>query len=743
MRKRSVLRILCIIIAAVFLIEMLPLGASAESEIITGQFTYMPSFVDEPATDTYYYSDGYFTALSTQQNQHLLTMSMALALASMEIGGDSYVTALLNDIGYTDIQTDDMTVTPTTDTIGTAIAHKKIDGHDVIAVSIRGNKYGAEWAANLTAGTTGNIKGFQDPTDLVIARIKNYIDAHHLSNVKLWIAGYSRAGSVADLTGVYINEHLNEFDTAADDVFVYCFEAPRCCTSDKVYDNIFCIRNKNDLITYVYPESWGLYTNGKEIVIGEDLNVNKVKFDAVGYEKIVSLGSVSMDTFNEDLVSFLADELTREKFSGEFDGAVAKLLEMYFSESSEAWNAVFDSLSSSLSEIINNPRARYILTDEVQCGAMFHNSDAMYRQIADELEILLKELVPADQLPISAEEYQEMLDSIYPLIRTLGPVLVKDYKYKVGVDYSTALPEDYDDPTYDPQTAEEKVFTYDQYVEAEQNWTEDPEEPEEPPTDAELGEDDGRNDGYDRGYEDGLAGNEPLTEAPLSADAESRSQEYLDAYRNGYISAYESAYGYGYSEAHPEHSEEYYRGSNDADDQVGIDAKKDALTQSYRASYNEEPVPKEDGTSYSQDYLEGYHNRYSAFYDGYYRSYTEYYEELNLYYFATLFLNREAILQQHYPQTNWALVKAMDSYCSDDTVTGDADGDGELTILDATRIQRWLAELCDMDGSAYTGAELTEDQIESADADGDGQVTILDATNIQRRLAGLPVHVSV
>ena len=49
-------------------------------------------------------SDGYFTALSTQQNQHLLTMSMALALASMEIGGDSYITALLNDIGYTDIQ---------------------------------------------------------------------------------------------------------------------------------------------------------------------------------------------------------------------------------------------------------------------------------------------------------------------------------------------------------------------------------------------------------------------------------------------------------------------------------------------------------------------------------------------------------------------------------------------------------------------------------------------------------------
>ena len=740
--KNNTTRVLCIILAIILLIGIIPAGAAAgDHAVITGQFTYMPSFVDEPAVDTYYYSDGYFTAPSTQQDQHMLTMSMALALASMEIGGDTYVTALLKDIGYSDIQTYDMTITPTKDTVGTAIAHKKISGHDVIAVSVRGNKYGAEWAANLTAGASGNIDGFDTAAEKVIARIKEYITAHNLTDVKLWIAGYSRAGSVADLTGVYINEHLDEFDTAADDLFVYCFEAPRCCASDKAYDNILCIHNKNDVITYVYPESWGLYTNGVDIVIGDDLTVNKVKIDLLDADKIVELGEMPMDEFNEEFISFLSSELTREKFSGEFDGAVAELLEMYFSESSEAWSAVFDSLSDSLSDVMNDPRLRYILTDEVQFGAMYHNSDAMYRQIAEELEILLMEIIPVDQLPISAEEYQEMLNTIYPLIRALGPVLVKDYKYQEGVDYSTALPDDYDDPTYDPQTAEEKILTYDQYVEAEQNQSYEPEEPEEPPTDAEQGDDDGRSDGYDRGYEDGYVGNEPLTEAPLPADAESRSKEYLDAYQSAFMSAYEVAYEYGYKDANPEHSEDYYRGLNDADDQVGIDAKKDALTQSYRASYNEEPVPNEDGTPYSQDYIDGYHDRYRGYYDGYYRSYIEYFEELNLYHFATLFVNRAAILKQHYPQTNWALVKAMDSYYGNDTVIGDADGDGELTILDATRIQRWLAELCDMDGSEYTGAGSTDDRIKSADADGDGTVTILDATNIQRRLAGMPVNV--
>ena len=67
---------------------------------------------------------------------------------------------------------------------------------------------------------------------------------------------------------------------------------------------------------------------------------------------------------------------------------------------------------------------------------------------------------------------------------------------------------------------------------------------------------------------------------------------------------------------------------------------------------------------------------------------------------------------------------------TDDTAgyqRGDADMDGEVTIMDATRVQRVLAGLA------------TRDQIDeyAADADADGEVTIMDATRIQRVLAGL------
>lgn len=64
---------------------------------------------------------------------------------------------------------------------------------------------------------------------------------------------------------------------------------------------------------------------------------------------------------------------------------------------------------------------------------------------------------------------------------------------------------------------------------------------------------------------------------------------------------------------------------------------------------------------------------------------------------------------------------------------GDADMDGSVTILDATRIQRWLASL-------VTDADIDK---EAADITGKG-ITILDATRIQRYLAdfddGYPIN---
>ena len=64
---------------------------------------------------------------------------------------------------------------------------------------------------------------------------------------------------------------------------------------------------------------------------------------------------------------------------------------------------------------------------------------------------------------------------------------------------------------------------------------------------------------------------------------------------------------------------------------------------------------------------------------------------------------------------------------------GDSDGDGKITVIDATKIQRHLAALDTIDANHMV----------CADVDGLAGVTIVDATYIQRKLAGLadPYHI--
>lgn len=67
-----------------------------------------------------------------------------------------------------------------------------------------------------------------------------------------------------------------------------------------------------------------------------------------------------------------------------------------------------------------------------------------------------------------------------------------------------------------------------------------------------------------------------------------------------------------------------------------------------------------------------------------------------------------------------------------ETLLGDTDGDDQITILDATAIQRRLA-----DQSVVAFNEI------AADADEDGDITIMDATQIQRHLAQLTCHEAI
>ena len=92
------------------------------------------------------------------------------------------------------------------------------------------------------------------------------------------------------------------------------------------------------------------------------------------------------------------------------------------------------------------------------------------------------------------------------------------------------------------------------------------------------------------------------------------------------------------------------------------------------------------------------------------------------------------------------LVEALDELRIGRAV-GDADGDGERTVLDATRVQRVKAGLEEADesdlymiGVGISGTAVQSDDVtwlSWSDADGDGIVTVMDATRIQRAVADL------
>ena len=159
--KKTVCLLLAFILAAAFLPAVY--AAEPEDALMKGTFTMTTFDGFDPGEQTYYYSDSYFTASGKESNEHLRTMSAAVVLPIRGISDTPAETfgASLSDCGFQDITTYDLDHT-SLDTMGVLLAHKPVHGKEVVAVALRGDKYEQEMAANMIAGTEGDIKTFAD-----------------------------------------------------------------------------------------------------------------------------------------------------------------------------------------------------------------------------------------------------------------------------------------------------------------------------------------------------------------------------------------------------------------------------------------------------------------------------------------------------------------------------------------------------------------------------------------------------
>ncbi|MBR4881719.1 MAG: chitobiase/beta-hexosaminidase C-terminal domain-containing protein, partial [Clostridia bacterium] len=235
-------------------------------------------------TAYYFYSDGYFADSARYYNEHLVTMSNAVAMAAVttEIKGEyteakaaKNIVDLFASAGFKDIYVhypepeyfgEDSEILST---IGYVIASKDITiggyTQPLIAIAVRGGEYGAEWASNVTLGEgVGESKGFGDAANQVEQGIYNYINSFGINDysAKFWISGFSRAGATSNLVAKRLTDTYGE-----NNVYAFCFEAPKGGVYSELktglsYANIHCIINASDIVPHVGTTEMGFIRYG-------------------------------------------------------------------------------------------------------------------------------------------------------------------------------------------------------------------------------------------------------------------------------------------------------------------------------------------------------------------------------------------------------------------------------------------------------------------------------------------------
>lgn len=235
-----------------------------------------------------YFNDSFFEKESTIYNPSLATASVSMAMASFASQSEpanydhryKNIESLLTDIGFKDFYVNEnYKKKPGSDTIGLVFAHKNVLGKELVVMGVRGANYEAEWASNFKLGKRedGYHDGFRSAADEACRELVNYVDSHNFDgDIKVWMAGYSRAGATCNITAGLLDEKISKGDSIfknnvtlkKEDLYAYTFEAPMGAPSTKNdsgdilvklddYNNIFNIVNQNDLVPLVAMKEFG------------------------------------------------------------------------------------------------------------------------------------------------------------------------------------------------------------------------------------------------------------------------------------------------------------------------------------------------------------------------------------------------------------------------------------------------------------------------------------------------------
>lgn len=276
-------RVVTVVLASAVIMTSLPFAA-AEEKKTTGIFQC--DWFDESLYYPFEYSDSLFTGDSCEYNHGLAVFLLGISMASFNSfdasDRDGNITRMFEECGF---ETETYGYeTEGYDTAGVVMGSKKVRNADgeytAVIAAVRSGNYGMEWGGNLRVGTGENHLGFDIGKEIILNYINSYFSKHPIQGkIKLFIPGYSRGGSIANLVGAELDDGsykqsikgedcIGKARIGRDNTFVYTYEAPQCTrksgADDAVYSNIFNIMNPNDYVPKFVMDDWGFTNYGVE-----------------------------------------------------------------------------------------------------------------------------------------------------------------------------------------------------------------------------------------------------------------------------------------------------------------------------------------------------------------------------------------------------------------------------------------------------------------------------------------------
>lgn len=247
-----------------------------------------------------------------------------------------------------------------------SFASKKLyDGTTLVAVTIRGAGYGAEWRSDFNVGTGNFHEGFYKPAKNIYANLQEYLLGinYDKSKTKIWLTGYSRSGAIGNILGGMIDDN-NLIDRG--NLYAYLFAVPSAVNlsvvnaHDAIYNNIKNIVLPHDIIPKFVPEKWNWGRYGKTFTVKNTQPTANDK-NVIYFKKLTgNMAEYTVGTQQTEAAGNLVNHLTeiipsQTKYVSTYQGFVMDITEWslfrrYYGEDLETFVKTRYSESADLNE---------------------------------------------------------------------------------------------------------------------------------------------------------------------------------------------------------------------------------------------------------------------------------------------------------------------------------------------------------------------------------------------------------